>query len=624
MSLKFETKHNNENKKCMAPLKDSHATFCSQRVSLSKRAVCAVSCFMLVVPIAGCSSQERRIEDQNSTRVVVSVVNECGPADESDAGNWNGQEITVADIEACESREEFLELVMPVYQFYCNKYGIKWPGVMALQCIYETGVPDNIAASLRDNNNMGGLKYSSSMPNCVGKGSISSEGDNYAKFNSVDDYIEAAIWNVAEGSYYSKAMSATTMEDFATYLIRVWVNGNDSGGDAYAPHVINDYKKYNLSKYEGNTYTGRSTTTTASAVGESSGEVVGEDNAAKIWNYLKTQGFTDEQVAGIMGNFQRESGFEPTIVQGGGHADNITVDGVTGYGIAQWTSQGRQQGLADYAASKNKNSGDLTIQLEYFIKEFSESYDMEEYKKMTDDSIDDLTLWFHNKYEVSADTADMIQDRIDYAYEIYERFKGTADVVSNEDECADESAYDSADIGDGEKYHLAQQNDSNCGAACFTMAVNMLLGDPEAYDDLEVWKAMGSDTTTIGWASGNDKAANWLKSEGLNSKIEVTEVQTINDRETLISHLRNGEMCIVSSACNEGDDGVFLLNNGTKRWSGGHYILFYGYRNGEFYVNDPARQAELGAAVKYTDADVDAFFNSPGRNDGGSVSIKMK
>ena len=154
----------------------------------------------------------------------------------------------VSDIEACPDRASFLELVMPYYQDSCSKLGIKWPGVCALQCIYETGVPNKIAPSLRQNNNMGGLK-GTSLPG-ASVGSISTEGDHYAKFESVDKYIYAAIYNIVNSGYYKKAMSATNMKDFALYLIRVWVSGSDNGGDAYAWDVIADYDKYGLSSYE--------------------------------------------------------------------------------------------------------------------------------------------------------------------------------------------------------------------------------------------------------------------------------------------------------------------------------------------------------------------------------------
>lgn len=168
----------------------------------------------------------------------------------SGGGSSGLKPLTVADIEACPDRASFLQLVMPYYQQACSEMGIRWPGVCALQCIYETGVPTNIAHSLRANNNMGGLKGTSLPGATVGEKVTDGTGGYYARFESVDKYIYAAIYNIVHSGYYTKALSATNMQDFALFLIRVWVNGSDSGGDAYAWDVIKDYEKYGLASYE--------------------------------------------------------------------------------------------------------------------------------------------------------------------------------------------------------------------------------------------------------------------------------------------------------------------------------------------------------------------------------------
>lgn len=575
-----------------------------------KRLLCALFCVIISIQpsliLSGCS-EENIITETNSTRVVVSQVgDECGTADSSDYGNWNGDTITVEDIRACETIEEYLEVVMPCYQYYCSKYGIKYPGVLALQAKHESGVPTTISNVMEKNNNMCGLKYSSGLPNASeGTDSPSNESGIYASFTSIDKFIEAHVWNIAEGSYYTSAMAATTMEDFTYKLVRVWTSGSEDGDDSYAPNIVEEYETYNLSAYEGNTYTGRATTTTASAVSSTTGEIEGDTNDEKIWNYLKSQGFSDRQAAAVMGNFYQESKFDPAADNGAGY-----------YGLAQWGG-GRKTALEDYATSVSSSADDLTTQLEFFIKEFAErERSMSEYLAMTDATIDELTTWFNDYYEVSGDAGELLQLRIDYAYEFYELYAGTAETISSDDACDDVST-GSADAADGAEYHLTQQLSNNCGAAAFTMAVNMILGDPDAYDDKTVFEEMGGDTTTIGWGS-DTKAANWLTSKGL-TQIEVHEVQSINSREDLIEHLKNGEMCIVST---KGQ--YFVHNDGSLgNHEGGHYILFYAYRNGEFYVNDSAVSAEQGAAVKYTAEQVDNFFASSTRNGGGSICLSL-
>lgn len=95
-----------------------------------------------------------------------------------------------------------------------------------------------------------------------------------------------------------------------------------------------------------------------------------------IWDYLLQVGYTESSAAGIMGNLMVESGLDPRRVQGRGWqtADEVKVDGNTGYGLCQWTYNSRQQGLADLAKSYNKKSSDLVVQLDYMMKEVQQGY----------------------------------------------------------------------------------------------------------------------------------------------------------------------------------------------------------------------------------------------------------
>jgi hypothetical protein len=112
---------------------------------------------------------------------------------------------------------------------------------------------------------------------------------------------------------------------------------------------------------------------------ESGGNLSGSDNQQKAFNYFVSKGFTPQQSAGIIGNLIAESGVNPKRVQSTptpeGDRDNITVNNKTGYGIAQWTSSGRQQGLVDLARSRGLQiEGDLALQLDFLLKEVDESY----------------------------------------------------------------------------------------------------------------------------------------------------------------------------------------------------------------------------------------------------------
>ena len=94
--------------------------------------------------------------------------------------------------------------------------------------------------------------------------------------------------------------------------------------------------------------------------------LTGSNNAEQIWNYLKSQGFSDAGIAGIMGNLMQESGLRADNVQNNmGYEDADYVAGIKngtitredfindsrGFGIAQWTYHTRK------AAFLNEETG---------------------------------------------------------------------------------------------------------------------------------------------------------------------------------------------------------------------------------------------------------------------------
>ena len=143
------------------------------------------------------------------------------------------------------------------------------------------------------------------------------------------------------------------------------------------------------------------------------------DNAKIIWDSLTKNGFTEIATAGIMGNLMAESHFNPRIVEGGSEADNITCDGTTGYGIAQWTSIDRQEGLAALASAKGRPSGDLMVQIDWVIQEIDKYGVRDVMNQQT--SPYQAALLFHKEFERSADTEEQAARRGHYAEEIYNK-----------------------------------------------------------------------------------------------------------------------------------------------------------------------------------------------------------
>lgn len=173
----------------------------------------------------------------------------------------------------------------------------------------------------------------------------------------------------------------------------------------------------------------------------------GVDNTEKIWNFYASKGLEPVAIAGIMGNFSQESFFDPAIKQNETlKAIPLAGDGVTGYGLAQWTYKARQKLLFDqmYTAGVSKYLGqgwgareinkdipgaDLDKLLEVQLN-FSWDGDSTKIKDLADKlnsttsvrGNDGSTVYFHNAYENSSDTAAEIQERVDDAEKILTKF----------------------------------------------------------------------------------------------------------------------------------------------------------------------------------------------------------
>jgi hypothetical protein len=75
------------------------------------------------------------------------------------------------------------------------------------------------------------------------------------------------------------------------------------------------------------------------------GVLVGDTVKDQIWFYLVGRGMTAEQVAGIMGNIQGESGFQANVLE------KPSSPNKGGYGLAQWTG-GRRIQLRNFAGGE--------------------------------------------------------------------------------------------------------------------------------------------------------------------------------------------------------------------------------------------------------------------------------
>lgn len=174
------------------------------------------------------------------------------------------------------------------------------------------------------------------------------------------------------------------------------------------------------------------------------------DYGANIWWYLKQMGMSDAGAAGLMGNLYAESGLQPNNVE------NLLESklGVTdltytakvdsgdiskeeflhplggtsqyGYGLAQWTSPGRKEGLYNLVKSKNVSIADLSTQLEWLGTELNDSYSSVLNKLKSSNSLSETSNIVLTKFEAPADQSDAVKStRQGYGQTYLNKYQGT-------------------------------------------------------------------------------------------------------------------------------------------------------------------------------------------------------
>lgn len=88
-------------------------------------------------------------------------------------------------------------------------------------------------------------------------------------------------------------------------------------------------------------------------------------NAIAVARRLQGLGLTQAQIAGVLGNFQLESGFNPRVNEGGKVGGPM---GAGGFGLAQWTG-GRQKALVDFSKKKKLDPGSIEAQADFLAYE---------------------------------------------------------------------------------------------------------------------------------------------------------------------------------------------------------------------------------------------------------------
>lgn len=165
-----------------------------------------------------------------------------------------------------------------------------------------------------------------------------------------------------------------------------------------------------------------------------------------------------------------------------------------------------------------------------------------------------------------------------------------------------------ADHSDGAQYHQRQNNDRNCGATSFIVGVNILLHENRYLDNVAVWAGPGfNKNSTI---DIDIKGTKWLQANGLADVIAVeTYPGDIHNTAQMRAVLEQGKLIVISSGPGSNWQNADGTCTGTGAHKGGHWIVFYYYKDGVFYANDSSKVAAKGAGCIYKEKDMQQWLD---------------
>lgn len=297
---------------------------------------------------------------------------------------------------------------------------------------------------------------------------------NFAGSNYIDtySYLTANDFKTTDGLHYDK----DTYKKIYDYCISV-IGGNanasqssnsgNSSGDNFSNSSENGDSPFQdlLNAFDNliNAYgLGQSVTEAIeeSSEGTNSGDTVegvysGSNGEEQTWSYLKNKGIPEKGIAGLMGNIRHESGFkfnnvedllEQRLREAGQNyndetytaaVDNGTIDKNTflhprggdtqyGYGLVQWTSPGRKEGLYNLVKSRNVSISNPGAQLDWLWQELNSSSYAPTLNAMKSGTsvrgVSDVVL---DNFEVPADRGESVrQTRANSGQEYYDKYHG--------------------------------------------------------------------------------------------------------------------------------------------------------------------------------------------------------
>lgn len=336
-----------------------------------------------------------------------------------------------------------------------------------------------------------------------------------------------------------------------------------------------DFLKYCLYLYTGTDYGVTSLEFSifdAASFSGATGGIIGNSVEEKIWFSLRSAGYSEYAVAGVMGNIYAESEFNIALIEYGYN------DSTGGIGLCQWTDcprgsgDGRNTQLKHYAASKGGKWTDENIQIEFLLGELSPGGGADGYAT--------YALLTYNGYSpsdwVNASTPEdaaiafcwsferpgipRMSVRTEAARRYYEEFKGKT--ISSEFVQYYQGDY--ADV----PYGSSNLANCGCGPTCFAMVATNLTGTSITPKDAVAW----CGNAYYVWGAGTS----WSYFEAANKHFNLNRnIVNTNSIDTVVEALKNGKMVISSQ-----NQGRFT--------SSGHFIVLYGIdSNNRITVKDP-------------------------------------
>ena len=168
----------------------------------------------------------------------------------------------------------------------------------------------------------------------------------------------------------------------------------------------------------------------------------GSMSEKNIWDYLKTKGFNNRAIAGIMGNLYAESALKSNNLQqsynnkfglsdeeytkrvdSGSYGDNKFINDSAGYGLAQWTYWSLKKGLIEAARRANKSVADPNLQLDVLYNQLKDNGLVKQLNNSS--SVKEASNIMLTKYERPADQGTAVQNkRAGFSQDYYNKYAG--------------------------------------------------------------------------------------------------------------------------------------------------------------------------------------------------------